>query len=309
MVGDYDVPFRHNSKRTKRVEEGNGERDKEEEKEGMEVNEKDGLCGCSTNEDEEQTTDEDVEAVAAAAGAGRTNRAMALRLLGSKLIMKPQKLGLKQMEEEIRGDLQPDTQKLSAIYTQMDTVCLCYDDSSNTINELFEKVTLLEQRNLGDVQRDIQNEFNSLETKGDSSNTINELFEKVTLLEKRIVGDVLHDMHIEFNLLQTKVRAVFSFSFSICVLLNLSNTSENKPTISGSKEKEKEGRKRYQNESLLTWSVTSVFNFVRFTEFEILFVLFFVVTFIIFKDLTIRPEYNQILLKIGGLTRQIYGET
>ncbi|KAG5544078.1 hypothetical protein RHGRI_016730 [Rhododendron griersonianum] len=70
MVGDYDVPFRHNSKRTKRVEEGNGERDKEKEKEGREVDEKDGLCGCSTNEDEEQTTDEDVEAVAAAAGAG-----------------------------------------------------------------------------------------------------------------------------------------------------------------------------------------------------------------------------------------------
>ncbi|KAE9460917.1 hypothetical protein C3L33_07179, partial [Rhododendron williamsianum] len=66
---------------------------------------------------------------------------------------------------------------------------------------------------------------------------------------------------------------------------------------------------RNRNELLLTQSVTSVFNFVRFAEFEILFVLFFVVAFIIFKDLTARPEYNQILVKIGGLTRQVYGET
>ncbi|KAE9458500.1 hypothetical protein C3L33_09597, partial [Rhododendron williamsianum] len=66
---------------------------------------------------------------------------------------------------------------------------------------------------------------------------------------------------------------------------------------------------RNQNDLLLTRSVTSVFNFVRFAEFEILFVLFFVVAFIIFKDLTATPEYNQILVKIGGLTRQVYGET
>ncbi|KAG5540859.1 hypothetical protein RHGRI_020933 [Rhododendron griersonianum] len=66
---------------------------------------------------------------------------------------------------------------------------------------------------------------------------------------------------------------------------------------------------RNQNESLLTRSVTSVFNFVQFAEFEILFVLFFVVAFIIFKDLTATPEYNQILVKISGLTRQVYGET
>ncbi|KAI3956092.1 hypothetical protein MKW98_027406, partial [Papaver atlanticum] len=34
--------------------------------------------------------------------------------------------------------------------------------------------------------------------------------------------------------------------------------------------------------------------------FEILFVLFFLIAFIIFKDLTSRPEYNQILVKKPG---------
>ncbi|XP_058192256.1 uncharacterized protein LOC131309671 [Rhododendron vialii] len=117
------------------------------------------------------------------------------------------------------------------------------DDASNTINELFEKVTMFEQRN---VLRDIQNEFNSLETKleeasqkiaemnevgkdlidilseeidwqdikkenlrtklkDDSSNTINELSEKVTLFEKKILDDLQHEMLIEFNFLENKV--------------------------------------------------------------------------------------------------------
>ncbi|KAF7152325.1 hypothetical protein RHGRI_000882 [Rhododendron griersonianum] len=57
---------------------------------------------------------------------------------------------------------------------------------------------------------------------------------------------------------------------------------------------------RNRNESLLTRSVTSVFTFVRFAEFEILFVLFFLIAFIVFKDLTARPEYNQILVKKPG---------
>ncbi|KAI3762315.1 hypothetical protein L1987_52740 [Smallanthus sonchifolius] len=58
--------------------------------------------------------------------------------------------------------------------------------------------------------------------------------------------------------------------------------------------------RRRDDESSLTRAVDSVFRFVRFAEFEILFVLFFVVSFIIFKDLTSRPEYNQILVKKPG---------
>ncbi|KAL3650124.1 hypothetical protein CASFOL_006527 [Castilleja foliolosa] len=52
--------------------------------------------------------------------------------------------------------------------------------------------------------------------------------------------------------------------------------------------------------SLLTRGVNSVFEFVRFAEFEILFVLFFLIAFILFKDLTSRPEYNDILVKKPG---------
>ncbi|KAL9684150.1 hypothetical protein QQ045_021584 [Rhodiola kirilowii] len=51
---------------------------------------------------------------------------------------------------------------------------------------------------------------------------------------------------------------------------------------------------RSTHESGLTKAVDAVFAFVRFAEFEILFVLFFLVTFLVFKDLTSRPEYNQI---------------
>ncbi|XP_058093330.1 uncharacterized protein LOC131239578 [Magnolia sinica] len=53
-------------------------------------------------------------------------------------------------------------------------------------------------------------------------------------------------------------------------------------------------------ESLLTRAVNSVFAFVRLAEFEILFFLFLIIVFIIFKDLTSRPEYNQILVKKPG---------
>ncbi|KAL8233171.1 hypothetical protein R6Q57_002949 [Mikania cordata] len=55
--------------------------------------------------------------------------------------------------------------------------------------------------------------------------------------------------------------------------------------------------RRRDDESSLTRAVDSVFRFVRFAEFEILFVLFFIIAFILFKDLTSRPEYNQILVK------------
>ncbi|KVI07532.1 uncharacterized protein LOC112508530 [Cynara cardunculus var. scolymus] len=58
--------------------------------------------------------------------------------------------------------------------------------------------------------------------------------------------------------------------------------------------------RRRDGESLLTRAVDSVFGFVRYAEFEILFVLFFVIAFVIFKDLTSRPEYNQILVKKPG---------
>ncbi|KAI3783755.1 hypothetical protein L1987_42841 [Smallanthus sonchifolius] len=58
--------------------------------------------------------------------------------------------------------------------------------------------------------------------------------------------------------------------------------------------------RRRDDESSLTRAVDSVFRFVRFAEFEILFVLFFVIAFILFKDLTSRPEYNQILVKKPG---------
>ncbi|XP_019235083.1 PREDICTED: uncharacterized protein LOC109215467 [Nicotiana attenuata] len=58
--------------------------------------------------------------------------------------------------------------------------------------------------------------------------------------------------------------------------------------------------KRLSSPSLMTRAVNSVFTFVRFAEFEILFVLFFLIAYLIFKDLTSRPEYNQILLKKPG---------
>ncbi|XP_010245964.1 PREDICTED: uncharacterized protein LOC104589364 [Nelumbo nucifera] len=55
-----------------------------------------------------------------------------------------------------------------------------------------------------------------------------------------------------------------------------------------------------RNESAFTRAVNAVFAFVRLAEFEILFFLFLVITFIVFKDLTSRPEYNQILVKKPG---------
>ncbi|PIA31416.1 hypothetical protein AQUCO_04900013v1 [Aquilegia coerulea] len=55
-----------------------------------------------------------------------------------------------------------------------------------------------------------------------------------------------------------------------------------------------------RNESALTRSVNAVFEFVRVAEFEILFLLFFVIAFLIFKDLTSKPEYNQIFVKKPG---------
>nr|XP_043618187.1 uncharacterized protein LOC122589920 [Erigeron canadensis] len=60
------------------------------------------------------------------------------------------------------------------------------------------------------------------------------------------------------------------------------------------------GRGRREEEPLVNRCVDSVFRFIRYAEFEILFVLFFLISFILFKDLTSRPEYNQILVKKPG---------
>ncbi|CAM6007059.1 unnamed protein product [Sphagnum balticum] len=51
--------------------------------------------------------------------------------------------------------------------------------------------------------------------------------------------------------------------------------------------------------SLVTRTADWVSNMLRNAEFEILFILFFVIAFLLFKDLTARPEYNQILSKKG----------
>ncbi|KAK7305603.1 hypothetical protein VNO77_43509 [Canavalia gladiata] len=55
-----------------------------------------------------------------------------------------------------------------------------------------------------------------------------------------------------------------------------------------------------RNESLLTRAVRAVFVFARQAEFEILFFLFFFIAYIVFKDITSRPEYNQIFVKKPG---------
>lgn len=57
------------------------------------------------------------------------------------------------------------------------------------------------------------------------------------------------------------------------------------------------GRSRNGSESSGGGFLKAAFRFLKMAEFEILFVLFFVVAFIVFKDLTSRPEYNQILVK------------
>ncbi|XP_065874567.1 uncharacterized protein [Euphorbia lathyris] len=60
------------------------------------------------------------------------------------------------------------------------------------------------------------------------------------------------------------------------------------------------GRGRRRDDSLLTRMVNAIFRFVRYAEFEMLFVFFFISAFFLFKDLTSRPEYNQILVKKPG---------
>ncbi|KAE8695324.1 hypothetical protein F3Y22_tig00110720pilonHSYRG00002 [Hibiscus syriacus] len=50
----------------------------------------------------------------------------------------------------------------------------------------------------------------------------------------------------------------------------------------------------------LTAAVDNIFEFFRLAEFEIIFFLFLIIAFLIFKDLTSRPEYNQLLVKKPG---------
>ncbi|KAK3122218.1 hypothetical protein QOZ80_8BG0666710 [Eleusine coracana subsp. coracana] len=56
------------------------------------------------------------------------------------------------------------------------------------------------------------------------------------------------------------------------------------------------GRRR-EDPGLLTRAVDKVFRFVRFAEFEIFFVLFFIIAFILFKNLMSQPQYNQMFVK------------
>ncbi|CAD6264815.1 unnamed protein product [Miscanthus lutarioriparius] len=55
--------------------------------------------------------------------------------------------------------------------------------------------------------------------------------------------------------------------------------------------------RRGDDPGLLTRAVDRVFRFVRLAEFEIFFVLFFLIAFFLFKDLMSRPEYNQLFVK------------
>ncbi|XP_002444708.2 uncharacterized protein LOC8060960 [Sorghum bicolor] len=55
--------------------------------------------------------------------------------------------------------------------------------------------------------------------------------------------------------------------------------------------------RRGDDPGLLTRAVDRVFRFVRLAEFEIFFVLFFLIAFFLFKNLMSRPEYNQLFVK------------
>ncbi|PQM35573.1 uncharacterized protein Pyn_26786 [Prunus yedoensis var. nudiflora] len=83
-------------------------------------------------------------------------------------------------------------------------------------------------------------------------------------------------------------------------LLPTTKVNEGRRDRGGAREMGKRVGSRNSNESALTRWVRSVFGFVKFAEFEILFVLFFVIAFLVFKDLTSRPEYSQILVKKAG---------
>ncbi|CAL9083177.1 unnamed protein product, partial [Musa acuminata var. zebrina] len=86
----------------------------------------------------------------------------------------------------------------------------------------------------------------------------------------------------------------------VCVLPSDGGFASSDQSRSNRSAMQRRGRPPVLRESLLTRAVSSVFAFVHLAEFEILFFLFFFVAFIIFKDLTSRPEYNQIFVKKPG---------
>ncbi|AQK51421.1 hypothetical protein Zm00014a_018225 [Zea mays] len=55
--------------------------------------------------------------------------------------------------------------------------------------------------------------------------------------------------------------------------------------------------RRADDPGLLKRAFDRVFRFVRLAEFEIFFVLFFLIAFFLFKDLMARPQYNQLFVK------------
>ncbi|KAJ6334736.1 hypothetical protein OIU77_024853 [Salix suchowensis] len=54
------------------------------------------------------------------------------------------------------------------------------------------------------------------------------------------------------------------------------------------------------NESAVSRLLNNILAFARFAGYEIFFILFFLVAFFFFKNLTSRPEYSQILRKKPG---------
>lgn len=54
---------------------------------------------------------------------------------------------------------------------------------------------------------------------------------------------------------------------------------------------------RQRDESLLSRLFSGMYTFIKYAEFEIFFVFFCIIAFFLFKDLTARPEDNQILVK------------
>lgn len=66
------------------------------------------------------------------------------------------------------------------------------------------------------------------------------------------------------------------------------------------------GRGAPTRESALTRAVNSVFAFFRLAEFEILFFLFFLIAFLIFKDLVRSLSALLVLLQRRGIRAHAY---
>ncbi|KAJ7964372.1 GRIP and coiled-coil domain-containing protein [Quillaja saponaria] len=113
------------------------------------------------------------------------------------------------------------------------------------------------------------------------------------MVECLILYDVRVHLSTRFVLLKTRLPYCGIFSLS-------AKGVKEEEDRAGAKESEMGRRVRNPNESALTRAVNAVFAFVRLAEFEILFVLFLFIAFLVFKDITSRPEYNQILVKKPG---------